>query len=175
MPRTFEDKIKTLDELETTCRALRAEGKHIVHCHGVFDLMHPGHVRHFEAARAEGDILVVTVTPDRFVNKGPGRPVFNERLRSETVAALGSVAFVAVTESPSAEDVIRRLRPSVYVKGSDYADAKDDLTGKIADERRAVEQVGGRIHFTTEIDVQLEQSAQPALRRLSGGSSRFSS
>jgi rfaE bifunctional protein nucleotidyltransferase chain/domain len=151
MPRTFEDKIKTLGELETLCRALRAEGKRIAHCHGVFDLMHPGHVRHFEAARAEGDVLIVTVTPDRFVNKGPGRPVFNERLRSESVAALGSVAFVAITESPSAEDVIHRLRPSVYVKGSDYADVKNDLTGKIADERRAVEQVGGRIHFTTEI------------------------
>jgi rfaE bifunctional protein nucleotidyltransferase chain/domain len=151
MPRTFEDKIKTLGELETLCRALRAEGKRIVHCHGVFDLMHPGHVRHFEAARAEGDVLIVTVTPDRFVNKGPGRPVFNERLRSESVAALGSVAFVAITESPSAEDVIRRLHPSVYVKGSDYADVKNDLTGKIADERRAVEQVGARIHFTTEI------------------------
>ena len=151
MPRTFEDKIKTLGELETLCRALRAEGKRVAHCHGVFDLMHPGHVRHFEAARAEGDVLIVTVTPDRFVNKGPGRPVFNERLRSESVAALGSVAFVAITESPSAEDVIRRLRPSVYVKGSDYADVNNDLTGKIADERRAVEQVGGRIHFTTEI------------------------
>lgn len=151
MPRTFEDKIKTLGELEMLCRALHAEGKRIAHCHGVFDLMHPGHVRHFEAARAEGDVLIVTVTPDRFVNKGPGRPVFNERLRSESVAALGSVAFVAITESPSAEDVIRRLRPSVYVKGSDYADVKNDLTGRIADERRAVEQVGGRIHFTTEI------------------------
>jgi rfaE bifunctional protein nucleotidyltransferase chain/domain len=151
MPRTFEEKIKTLDELGAICRALRAEGKQIVQCHGVFDLMHPGHVRHFEAARAQGDVLVVTVTPDRFVNKGPGRPVFNERLRSESLAALGSVAYVAITESASAEDVIRLLRPSVYVKGSDYADAKDDLTGKIADERRAVEEVGGRVHFTTEI------------------------
>jgi rfaE bifunctional protein nucleotidyltransferase chain/domain len=150
-PRTFEEKIKTLAELAEICQALRSEGKRIVQCHGVFDLMHPGHVRHFEAARAQGDVLVVTVTPDRFVNKGPGRPVFNERLRSESVAALGSVAFAAITESPSAEDVIRLLRPSVYVKGSDYADAKDDLTGKIADERRAVEEVGGRIHFTTEI------------------------
>ena len=111
MPRTFEDKIKTLDELAALCRTMRAEGKQIVQCHGVFDLMHPGHVRHFEAARAEGDVLVVTVTPDRFVNKGPGRPVFNERLRSESVAALGSVAFVAVTESASAEDVVRLLRP----------------------------------------------------------------
>jgi rfaE bifunctional protein nucleotidyltransferase chain/domain len=150
-PRTFEDKIKTLAELEEICRTLHAEGKRVVQCHGVFDLMHPGHVRHFEAARAQGDVLVVTVTPDRFVNKGPGRPVFNERLRSESVAALGSVAYAAITESPSAEDVIRRLRPSVYVKGSDYVDAKDDLTGKIADERRAVEEGGGRIHFTTEI------------------------
>jgi rfaE bifunctional protein nucleotidyltransferase chain/domain len=150
-PRTFEEKIKTLAELEDICRTLRAEGKRIVQCHGVFDLMHPGHVRHFESARAQGDLLVVTVTPDRFVNKGPGRPVFNERLRSESVAALGSVSYAAITESPSAEDVIRLLRPSVYVKGSDYADAKDDLTGKIADERRAVEEVGGRVHFTTEI------------------------
>ncbi len=151
MPRTFEEKIKTLSELGAICRTLRAEGKRIVQCHGVFDLMHPGHVRHFEAARAQGDVLVVTVTPDRFVNKGPGRPVFNERLRSESVAALGSVAFVAITESASAEDVIRLLRPVVYVKGSDYADVKDDLTGKIVDERRAVEEVGGRVHFTTEI------------------------
>jgi rfaE bifunctional protein nucleotidyltransferase chain/domain len=151
MPRTFEEKIKTLHELGAICRTLRAEGKQIVQCHGVFDLMHPGHVRHFEAARAQGDVLVVTVTPDRFVNKGPGRPVFNERLRSESVAALGSVAFVAITETASAEDVIRLLRPAVYVKGSDYTDAKDDLTGKIADERRAVEEVGGRVHFTTEI------------------------
>ena len=151
MPRTFEDKLKTLGDLGALCRIMRDEGKQIVQCHGVFDLMHPGHVRHFEAARAQGDVLVVTVTPDRFVNKGPGRPVFNERLRAESVAALGSVAYVAITESASAEDVIRLLRPSVYVKGSDYADAKDDLTGKIAVERRTVEEVGGRVHFTTEI------------------------
>ena len=151
MPRTFEEKIKSLSELAAVCCTMREEGKRVVQCHGVFDLMHPGHVRHFEAARAQGDVLVVTVTPDRYVNKGPGRPVFNERLRSESVAALGSVAFVAITESPSAEDVIRLIRPAVYVKGSDYADAKDDLTGKIADERRAVEEVGGRVHFTTEI------------------------
>ena len=94
---------------------------------------------------------MATVTPDRFVNKGPGRPVFNQRLRTESVAALGSVTYAAVTESPSAEDVIRLLRPAVYVKGSEYADVKDDLTGKIVDERRAVEESGGRVHFTTEI------------------------
>ncbi len=144
-------KIKTLRELAAALAPERARGRRVVQCHGVFDLLHPGHIRHLEAARREGDILAVTITPDRFVNKGPGRPVFNQRLRAEAVAALGSVDYVAVTESPTAVDAIRLLRPAVYVKGSDYGDPAADLTGKIDDERRAVEAGGGRVHFTTEI------------------------
>ncbi|MBI3106792.1 MAG: adenylyltransferase/cytidyltransferase family protein [Candidatus Rokubacteria bacterium] len=147
----LEGKIKSVDDLAADLDALRAQGKRVVQCHGVFDLLHPGHIRHFEAARAEGDVLVVTVTPDRFVNKGPGRPVFNQRLRAESIAALQSVDYVAIDEWPTAVEAIRRLKPAVYVKGSDYADAGDDLTGKIVDERQAVEEHGGRIHFTAEI------------------------
>ncbi len=147
----LEDKIRTVDDLAVTLAELRSRGKRVVQCHGVFDLLHPGHIRHFEAARQHGDVLVVTVTPDRFVNKGPGRPVFNQRLRAESIAALASVDFVAVNEWPTAVEAIHRLRPAVYAKGSDYADAGDDLTGKIVEERQAVESVGGRIHFTTEI------------------------
>jgi len=144
-------KIKTLDELTALLERERALGRRVVQCHGVFDLLHPGHIRHLEAARGQGDLLVVTITPDRFVNKGPGRPVFNQRLRAESVAALASVDHVAITESTTAVDAIRRLRPAVYVKGSDYADAAADLTGKIDDERLAVEAGGGRVHFTNEI------------------------
>ncbi len=144
-------KITTLGELATVLERERALGRRVVQCHGVFDLLHPGHIRHLEAARREGDLLVVTVTPDRFVNKGPGRPVFNQRLRAESVAALEPVDRVAITESPTAIEAIRALRPAVYVKGSDYADATADLTGKIDDERSAVEAAGGRVHFTTEI------------------------
>ncbi len=151
MTPTPERKITSVDDLAVTLQALRAQGKRVVQCHGVFDLLHPGHIRHFEAARAEGDVLVVTVTPDRFVNKGPGRPVFNQRLRAESIAALQSVDYVAINEWPTAIEAIRRLEPAVYAKGSDYADAGDDLTGKIVEERRAVEELGGRIHFTTEI------------------------
>ena len=81
-------KIKTLDELAAALERERAQGRRVVLCHGVFDLLHPGHIRHLEAARRHGDLLVVTITPDRFVNKGPGRPVFNQRLRAESVAAL---------------------------------------------------------------------------------------
>jgi rfaE bifunctional protein nucleotidyltransferase chain/domain len=147
----LDAKILSLDELATVLSRERARGKRAVQCHGVFDLLHPGHIRHLEAARREGDLLVVTVTPDRFVNKGPGRPVFNQRLRAESLAALVSVDYVAITESPTAVDAIRKLRPAVYVKGSDYADSAADLTGKIDDERLAVEAGGGRVHFTTEI------------------------
>lgn len=150
-PLPLEGKIKSVDDLAVDLDALRAQGKRVVQCHGVFDLLHPGHIRHFEAARAEGDVLVVTVTPDRFVNKGPGRPVFNQRLRAESLAALQSVDYVAIDEWPTAVEAIRRLKPAVYVKGSDYADAGDDLTGKIVEERQAVEEQGGRIHFTAEI------------------------
>ena len=147
----FERKLKTLDEVAGLLEERRAAGARIVQCHGVFDLVHPGHIRHFAAAREQGDLLVVTLTPDHFVNKGPGRPVFNERLRAESIAALEVVDFVVVNKWPTAVEAIRRLRPHVYVKGSDYADDQNDLTGRIVDERRAVEEAGGRIHFTDDI------------------------
>jgi rfaE bifunctional protein nucleotidyltransferase chain/domain len=142
------EKIGTIDELQRRLDAERAKGRRVVMCHGVFDVMHPGHILHFKEARTFGDILVVTITPDRFVNKGPGRPVFNERLRAETIAALEYVDYVAVNEWPTAVETLTRLRPSVYAKGKDYADASADLTRKILDEEAAVKAGGGEIKFT---------------------------
>ena len=146
-----EQKIKSLAELTPILARLKQEGKTVVHCHGVFDLLHPGHIRHFEAAKREGDVLVVTITQDKFVAKGPGRPVFNEHLRAESVAALQSVDYVAINEWPTATETIKELRPDVYCKGSDYTNAKDDVTGKILEEEDAIKSVGGRVHFTSEI------------------------
>lgn len=144
-------KIKTLDELSNIIQALKESGKTIVHCHGVFDLLHPGHIRHFEAAKREGDRLIVTVTADKYVGKGPGRPVFNQRLRAESVAAIQSVDYVLINEWPRATVAIKKLKPDVYVKGSDYANRGDDITGGIYEEEEAVKSVGGRIHFTDEL------------------------
>lgn len=144
-------KIKGLSELSSILKKLKTDGKKIVHCHGVFDLVHPGHVRHFQAAKARGDVLVVTITLDKYVNKGPGRPVFTEELRAESVAALECVDYVAINPWPNAAETIKILRPDVYVKGSDYADADKDETRGIRLEREAVESVGGVIHFTDEI------------------------
>jgi rfaE bifunctional protein nucleotidyltransferase chain/domain len=148
---TIAHKVKSLKELAETLVKLRRQGRTIVQCHGVFDLIHPGHIRHFEAAKREGDVLVVTLTEDKHVNKGPGRPVFNQRLRAESVAALAVVDYVAINHSPSAVEAIRLLKPHVYVKGSEYATPEQDLTGMITKEEAAVKESGGRIHFTDDI------------------------
>jgi rfaE bifunctional protein nucleotidyltransferase chain/domain len=145
------EKILSLDALASAIAAHRDAGRTTVLCHGVFDLVHPGHIRHFEEARRQGDVLVVTVTPDHYVNKGPGRPVFNERLRSETIAALAVVDHVAINEWPTAIETIHMLKPDVYAKGSEYETPEDDLTGKIVDEEQAVREEGGRVFFTHDI------------------------
>lgn len=145
-----ERKIKNLAELADLCAALRRQGKVIVHCHGVFDLLHPGHLKHFASARRQGDVLVVTVTADRFVKRGPGRPLFRERLRAASLAALEAVDFVAIDASPTAVSSIKQLKPHVYAKGPDYRDARRDVTGKIIDEERAVRSVGGRLYISDD-------------------------
>lgn len=145
------DKIKTLPELAEVCDQLRREGKSIVHAHGAFDLLHVGHVRHLEAAAKLGDVLIVTVTADRFVNKGPGRPVFTEMLRAEMLATLHYVDWAGVNEAPDAVNAIKAIRPNIYVKGQDYQNPEGDVTGKILYERKAVEEGGGNVHFTDEV------------------------
>lgn len=144
-------KIIEIDQLAEVSQELRQSGKQVVHCHGTFDLMHTGHIRYLQKAREEGDVLLVTVTADAFVNKGPGRPVFNEYLRAENLAALACVDFVAINHEVSAVSALHKIRPNVYVKGSDYRTASDDLTGNISREQQAVEAHGGRIFFTDEI------------------------
>jgi len=145
------DCVKSIGELTEISRSARAAGKTVVLTHGVFDLLHLGHVRHLEAARQLGDILIVTVTGDAFVGKGPGRPVFSQTMRAEMLSAINYVDWAGVNEAKTAESLIDAIQPTVYAKGSDYANAEDDVTGKIKDERMAVEKYGGRIVFTDEI------------------------
>lgn len=155
MPKTAElsptAKLKTFAEIEEILAAKRAQGLKVVQCHGVFDLLHPGHIRHFREAKAQGDCLVVTVTPDRFVNKGPGRPAFSEPFRLEALAALSDVDFVVLNDAPDAVSAIRRVRPHYYAKGIEYQNHAADVTGKIAEEVRAVEAVGGSIYYTDDV------------------------
>ena len=144
-------KILSLDALEKEVSGLRGRGQRLVMCHGTFDLIHTGHIRHLQRAKGEGDVLLVTLTADEYVNKGPGRPVFDENLRAETLAALACVDFVAIDYEPAAVKAIARLRPHVYAKGVEYRASADDVTGNIERERSAVEACGGEILFTDEI------------------------
>ncbi len=150
-PVSPREKVRTLDEVAAICEQARGAGRTVVQAHGTFDLLHLGHVRHLEAARKLGDALIVTVTADRFVNKGPGRPVFNAELRAEMLATLEYVDWVAINDAADAVSAIERIRPSIYIKGQDYQNPDGDITGKITLERNAVEAHGGRIHFTDEV------------------------
>lgn len=144
-------KIKTYSEFLPILEKIKENKQKIVHCHGVFDLLHPGHIRHLKLAKKQGDILVVSLTSDRFVNKGPGRPVFNEQLRIECIAALDCVDYVVLNDAADAVPAISKIKPDIYVKGSEYRQTEKDVTGKITQEIEAVEKEQGRIFFTDEI------------------------
>ncbi|MCM2303724.1 MAG: PfkB family carbohydrate kinase [Elusimicrobia bacterium] len=148
---SIRSKIYDVDALGKELDRQRGLKKKIVHCHGVFDLLHVGHVRHFAEAKAMGDLLVVTLTQDQHVNKGPHRPAFPQDLRAEVIAALDSVDYVAVNKWPTAVNAIKLLKPDVYAKGPDYKDASKDVTGGIAIEEAAVRAAGGEIRFTEDI------------------------
>lgn len=139
------EKVVSLKKASELSAIQKELGNKIVLCHGTFDLMHTGHIRYLQRARKEGDYLVVTVTADDFVNKGPGRPVFGEQLRAENLAALECVDLVAVNYEATAITVIDSIKPDLYVKGIEYKDESTDVTGNIARERSAVESHGGSI------------------------------
>lgn len=174
-------KFQTLEELAPVVERLRARGKRVVHCHGVFDLLHVGHLRHFKEAAGLGDVLVVTLTPDRFVNKGAGRPAFPEDLRAEMIASLSCVDYVAINQWPAAVEAIKLLRPNVFAKGSEFRNL-DDTIGHVAKERDAVHAVGGEIAFTEDITFSssalinsyMSQLDEPAREYLTDFARRFS-
>ena len=122
--------------------------KKIVLCHGVFDVIHHGHIKYFEESKKKGDILVVSVTDDEFVNKGFGRPFFNFKIRSETLAALSIVDFVCKSKKENSVEVIKTLKPNFYCKGPDYEKKRKDITKNIYLEKKAVEKNNGKFIIT---------------------------
>lgn len=139
-------------EKSAACFAdLRQAGKILVHCHGTFDMVHPGHIVHFEEAKALGDILVVTITEEKYVNKGPGRPFFNDALRSRWLAALECVDFVVVIPFVAAVEAIECVSAHYYCKGREYENFENDVTGNIRDDAEAVKRVGGQMRYVGSI------------------------
>jgi rfaE bifunctional protein nucleotidyltransferase chain/domain len=129
-----------LDEAARLAESWRREGKRLVLANGCFDLLHVGHVRYLNEARALGDALLVGVNGDDSVSrlKGPGRPVMPAAERAEIVGALSSVDGVVIFDDDTADALVARLRPDVHAKGTDY-------TEESVPERSAVQKAGGRV------------------------------
>lgn len=146
-----ESKIQTIPQLAAIVAECRSQGKRVVHCHGVFDLLHIGHIRYFRQAAEMGDVLIVTVTPDRYVDKGPHRPAFPEVLRLEGVVSQHNVDYGAISTWPTAEELLRFIRPDVYVKGSDFKSIESDPTGKLQREAEVCRELGIELKLTQDI------------------------
>jgi rfaE bifunctional protein nucleotidyltransferase chain/domain len=138
--RSARDKIGSLEAVAAKLAAARAEGRQVAFANGCFDVLHVGHVRYLEGARAEADVLVVGVNGDASVTrlKGPGRPVLPEADRALLVAALRSVDHVVVFPEDDVSRLLLALRPDVHCKGTDY-------TPETVPERDVVRSYGGRI------------------------------
>jgi rfaE bifunctional protein nucleotidyltransferase chain/domain len=137
--------VLSLSELSDKVEELKSKGMTVVLCHGVFDILHMGHLKHFEEAKSKGDILVVTVTQDKFVNKGFNRPMFTDSIRARLLSNLSIVDYVAVNEYETAVETIRLVKPNIYVKGIEYKGLDNDAITK---EEEAIHSVGGKIVFT---------------------------
>jgi rfaE bifunctional protein kinase chain/domain/rfaE bifunctional protein nucleotidyltransferase chain/domain len=146
MTTSHQDKILTPDELAEVREELREEGQTVVQCHGCFDIVHPGHIRYLQFARDQGDALVVTLTGDASIDKGPDRPYINENLRAENLAALEFVSYVAIDHHHWAGPILEKIKPDIYVKGKEYETKTDP---RFAQEKELVEEYGGKVVFSS--------------------------
>ncbi len=171
MSTNLQRKIVELPELLTAAKEARAEGRTVVHCHGCFDMVHPGHIRYLQFARQQGDVLIVSLTGDSDMSKAGLHPYIPQDLRAENLAALMFVDYVYIDPTPTAESLLMQLRPDVYVKGREYENSTD--AGFLA-EKGVVEGYGGRIIFSsgeivfssTELIGRMPQADQTMLHRL---------
>jgi len=152
-PRNATSKLSALAGLQEKLTETR-EGKTVVMANGVFDLLHVGHLRYLEAARALGDVLVVAVNSDASTRayKGPDRPIVTESERAELICGLECVDHVLIFDEPNVENVLRTLKPNIHAKGTDY-------TAETIPERAVVAEYGGKVavcgdpkdHSSTEL------------------------
>ena len=118
--------------------------------HGVFDLIHYGHLKHLQKAKQVCDILIVSITSSLYVNKGPNRPFYNDEIRKEFLSTLPFVDYIYISQEKTGEKIIKKLKPNFYFKGGEYENSKNDFTSNILKEIKAVKSVNGKIFYTNE-------------------------
>lgn len=148
MEQTIKNKILLFDELIKEVEKLKQSGKTVIQSHGVFDLIHPGLIKHLNEARKQGDILVVTIIKDKDVRRGPGRPVFSENLRAENVASLEQVDYVSVVDDEMPFECVKRIKPDVFAKGQKYKERDQKIHKKIFEDEKDLYFKNINIHET---------------------------
>jgi D-glycero-beta-D-manno-heptose 1-phosphate adenylyltransferase len=161
---TIMSKLKTLAELSQIAEEARRAGKVVVFANGCFDLLHVGHVRYLQAARRQGDVLIVALNADRSVRKlkGEGRPFMPGSERAEILAALEAVDHLLLFEDDTVDRLLLEIRPDVHCKGTDY-------TEETVPERETVRSYGGRVAIVGDPK---ERSTREYLKRMAGGRRR---
>jgi len=148
----MSSKIISFEAAESLFAGMRKEGRRIVLCHGIFDLLHPGYVVFLEEARACGDLLVVSITADKFVNKGPGRPFCKEQLRARALAALSGVDYVVISAFTSGAGALEAIRPDVYCLGRDYeTQARKNVY--LAKDLATAQKIGASVRYVGSVDL----------------------
>ncbi|MDO8555213.1 MAG: PfkB family carbohydrate kinase [bacterium] len=153
MAKKKVEKIVGFGELVAIARRFKKNNKKVVYAHGTFDLLHAGHIYHLEEARRLGDVLLVTVTPDRFIEKGFERPRFNEVERARFVAGLECVGYVSFTDAADAKNAICEIQPNIYVKGEDVRQKADEPESGLSQEIRVLKEVGGEVKFLKSLPI----------------------
>lgn len=148
MNNSIRRKILLFDYLVKKVDSLKKAGKVVVQSHGIFDLIHPGVIKHFNSAKDQGEILIVTVIKDKDVRRGPGRPIFPEHLRAENVASLSQVDYVCIVDDDRPFECVKRIKPDIFAKGRSIKDYSIDTHNKIFEEEKELYFGKIRIHET---------------------------
>jgi len=136
MEQRIKSKILTLEDLIAKVKQLRNSGKTVVQSHGIFDLIHPGIIKHLNEAKTQGSVLVVTVIKDKDIRRGSGRPIFPENFRAESVASLQQVDYVAIVDDEAPFESVRRIKPDIFAKGQAYKERDKKVHNKIYEEEK---------------------------------------
>jgi rfaE bifunctional protein kinase chain/domain/rfaE bifunctional protein nucleotidyltransferase chain/domain len=169
----YRKKIVTPAELQLIVSQAQSQGKVVVQCHGCFDILHPGHLRHLSWAKEQGDLLVVSVSSDGVVHKGSFRPYVPQHLRAENLAALEVVDYVIFDDHEWAGPILETIKPNIYVKGKEFQDV---TTGRFGRERQIVESYGGEVRLSsgevvyssTRIIEDLKDRIEPGIEQVQG-------
>jgi cytidyltransferase-like protein len=143
-----QNKIISLNKAKELSSAYKRNKTKVFLAHGVFDVLHLGHIKHFEEIKKNIGKLFVSITDDKHVKRGPGRPYFNSLQRAKMLSAISYVDYVIIDNQPSASEVLAAIKPNIYFKGKDYVDT-DDFTKKLKEEIRITKKFNGIVKFTT--------------------------